>query len=56
MGDFPQYADIILFAMIAAFLVLRLRSMLGRRTGKERRRDMFLRQADASRDKVVALG
>ncbi len=56
MTDFPHYVDIILFAMIAAFLVLRLRSVLGRRTGNERRREMFIRQADASRDKVVALG
>ena len=39
MGDFPHYFDIILFAMVAAFLVLRLRSVLGRRTGKERRRN-----------------
>lgn len=30
MGDNFQYVDIILFAMIAAFLVLRLRSVLGR--------------------------
>ena len=36
MGDFPHYFDIILFAMVAAFLVLRLRSVLGRRTGNER--------------------
>ena len=35
MGDFPHYFDIILFAMVAAFLVLRLRSVLGRRTGHE---------------------
>jgi predicted lipid-binding transport protein (Tim44 family) len=35
MGD-GQFLDIILFAMIAAFLVLRLRSVLGRRTGHER--------------------
>lgn len=56
MGDFPHYADIIFFAMIAAFLVLRLRSVLGRRTGNERRRDMFIRQADAARERVVALG
>src|SRR5581483_3570655 len=56
MGDLPHYADIILFAMIAAFLVLRLRSVLGRRTGNERRRDMFIRQADAARERVVALG
>jgi predicted lipid-binding transport protein (Tim44 family) len=33
-GGFP--IDIILFGMIAAFLVLRLRSILGRRTGYER--------------------
>jgi predicted lipid-binding transport protein (Tim44 family) len=42
MGDF-QYFDIILFAMIAGFLVLRLRSVLGRRTGNERRREGFVR-------------
>jgi predicted lipid-binding transport protein (Tim44 family) len=61
MGDFPHYADIILFAMIAGFLVLRLRSVLGRRTGNERRREMFARQADPAQDKpahekVVTLG
>ena len=33
-GGFPF--DLLLFAMIAAFLVLRLRSILGRRTGFER--------------------
>lgn len=33
-GGFP--IDLILFAMVAAFLVLRLRSVLGRRTGFER--------------------
>src|SRR5579862_2569299 len=43
MGGFSQYIDIILFAMIAGFLVLRLRSVLGRRTGSERRRDPFPR-------------
>lgn len=56
MGDFPQYFDIILFAMVAAFLVLRLRSVLGRRTGHERRPDPVLRRAEAPGDKVVALG
>jgi predicted lipid-binding transport protein (Tim44 family) len=35
-GGFP--IDLILFAMVAAFLVLRLRSVLGRRTGFERPR------------------
>ena len=32
-GSFP--IDLVLFGMIAAFLVLRLRSILGRRTGYE---------------------
>lgn len=44
MGEFQQYFDIILFAMVAGFLVLRLRSVLGRRTGNERRRDLFVRR------------
>jgi len=34
VGGFP--VDLVLFGMIAAFLVLRLRSILGRRTGFER--------------------
>jgi predicted lipid-binding transport protein (Tim44 family) len=46
MGDFPHYFDIILFAMIAGFLVLRLRSVLGRRTGNERRRNPVIRPAE----------
>lgn len=37
MGDF-QFIDIVFFAMVALFLVLRLRSVLGKRTGSERRR------------------
>ena len=35
MGNGFQFIDIILFAMIAAFLVLRLRNVLGRRDGHE---------------------
>ncbi len=38
MGDGFFTIDIILFAMVAAFIVLRLRSVLGRRTGHERQR------------------
>lgn len=53
MGDF-QYFDIILFAMIAGFLVLRLRSVLGRRTGNERRRDLFARRPAPVSDKLAA--
>src|SRR5438309_1186727 len=56
MGEFQQYLDIILFAMVAGFLVLRLRSVLGRRTGNERRRDLFPRRAPpASSDNVATL-
>ena len=36
MGEGIQTLDIILFAMIAAFLVLRLRSVLGKKTGHQR--------------------
>jgi predicted lipid-binding transport protein (Tim44 family) len=38
-----QLIDILLFAAIAGFLVVRLRSVLGRRTGLEQRRDPFQR-------------
>ncbi|HYM71876.1 MAG TPA: Tim44/TimA family putative adaptor protein [Stellaceae bacterium] len=55
MGDIPHYFDIILFGMVAAFLVLRLRSVLGRRTGNERRRDDILRGPTPAADKVVTL-
>jgi predicted lipid-binding transport protein (Tim44 family) len=55
MGDFQQYFDIILFAMVAGFLVLRLRSVLGRRTGNERRRDLFVRRTRPVADKLPAL-
>ncbi len=38
MGEGFKFLDIVLFAMVAAFLVLRLRSVLGRRTGHEQPR------------------
>jgi predicted lipid-binding transport protein (Tim44 family) len=41
MDDGYQLIDILLFAAIAGFLVFRLRSVLGRRTGLEQRRDPF---------------
>jgi predicted lipid-binding transport protein (Tim44 family) len=57
MGDFPHYFDIFLFAMVAAFLVLRLRSVLGRRTGNERPpHEAMLRRAKASAEKVIPMG
>ena len=48
MGNGFQLLDIILFAMIAAFLVFRLRGVLGRRTGHQRRPPGNL--SDASRE------
>jgi predicted lipid-binding transport protein (Tim44 family) len=55
MGEFQQYFDIILFAMVAAFLVLRLRSVLGRRTGNERRRELFVRRERPGPEKAPVL-
>src|SRR5581483_6703783 len=49
--------DIIFFAMIAVFLVMKLRSVLGRRTGTEKPRDILPRSRveEAARDKVIPL-
>jgi len=58
MGDGLPFLDIIFFAMVAAFLILRLRSVLGRRTGNERdRQDPFSTKPEAENDadNVVAL-
>lgn len=41
MGEDFELLRILIFAAIAAFLVLRLRSILGRRTGEEQRRTPF---------------
>lgn len=57
MGGNMEFFDIILFAMLAVFLVYRLRGVLGKRTGHERQErhgaDAFLspdEQSDASAD------
>ncbi len=55
MSDGFAYLDIIFFAMVAAFIALRLRSVLGRRTGHERRRPSRFDQAGADSGKVVPL-
>ena len=59
MGDGIQFLDIILFAAVAAFLVLRLRSVLGRRNGNEQtpKYDPFRKRGadETAEDKVVAL-
>ncbi len=56
MNDGFQFLDIILFAMVAAFLVLRLRSVLGRRTGHQQRpRDASARREGENDGNVIEL-
>ena len=59
MSDGFQYFDIIFFALIAVFVILRLRSALGRRTGQERQRpNIFSRSTepdDQNTGKVIHL-
>jgi predicted lipid-binding transport protein (Tim44 family) len=52
-----QFIDIIILAMVAGFIVLRLRSVLGRRTGHDPREapDTFGRTPEREADNVVAL-
>lgn len=50
-----EYLDIVLLAAVAAFIGFRLWSVLGQRTGEEKQRDPFARQAPAGDDRVVAL-
>lgn len=58
MGDF-QFLDIILFAAIAAFFVLRLRNVLGKRTGHQNPQgsayDPFAKRKGEADEKVVHL-
>jgi predicted lipid-binding transport protein (Tim44 family) len=57
MGDGFQFVDIILFALIAGFLILRLRAVLGRRDGHQSRTpDPFAQpKTERADDKVVRL-
>ena len=56
MGGGFGFFEIILFACIAAFLVYRLGSVLGKRTGHERSPgDIFRRRAGGGNDNVIAL-
>ena len=57
MSEGFAYIDILFFAMVAAFIALRLRSVLGRRTGHERRRSGGFGPArpNGAGDNVVAL-
>jgi predicted lipid-binding transport protein (Tim44 family) len=57
MNDGFQFFDIILFAMIAVFLILRLRSVLGRRDGHEGNFSDFInRLSQNNKDKEGAAG
>ncbi len=60
MSQSFAFIDIIFFAMVAAFIAFRLRSVLGKRTGNERRRtNPFLtsekKQEEQAPDNVVKL-
>lgn len=56
MGDGFQFLDVILLAMVAAFVLLRLRSVLGRRTGHHQQRPESRFPAPENKDdKVVVL-
>ena len=57
MSEGFAYIDILFFAMVAAFIALRLRSVLGRRTGHERRRSGGFgnTRSNGAADNVVAL-
>jgi predicted lipid-binding transport protein (Tim44 family) len=57
MSEGFAYIDILFFAMVAAFIALRLRSVLGRRTGNERRRSPNFSSVPGkgATDNVVAL-
>ncbi len=58
MGGSFDFLEIVLFACIAAFLVYRLRSVLGKRTGHERPRQSFGplgRNEGEERNNVIAL-
>lgn len=53
MDEGFRFIDIILFALVAAFIVLRLRSVLGRRTGHERSRPAPLQGSGPAGDENV---
>lgn len=59
MGNGFQFFDIILLAAIAGFVILRLRSVLGRRTGHEEPRQRFdpfnQNPPEEAEDKVIQL-
>ena len=57
MNEAFQYLDILILALIAAFVLLRLRSVLGRRTGNEKtdRSSLLYEQPQAGKKKSSQL-
>lgn len=55
MGIGVPFLDIILLALFAGFVIFKLRSVLGRRTGHERQRPDPFAEAPKSNDNVVQL-
>lgn len=56
MSEGFAYLDIIFFAMVAGFIALRLRSVLGRKTGTEKRRTgRDLAGGESAQDNVVPI-
>lgn len=55
MGEGLNLLDIVLVAMVAGFIFLRLRSVLGRRTGHERQRPDRFHARESAEDNVVSL-
>lgn len=50
MGSNFPFLDIVLFALLAGFLVLRLRSVLGSKNGEEDKQDPFAHRRDLEQD------
>ena len=55
MGDGFPFLDIVLFAMVAAFIVLRLRGVLGRRPGNGRPRRGAAPRRQGTEENVIGL-
>ena len=55
MGEGFPFLDIVLFAMVAAFIILRLRGVLGRRPGNGRTNHDALSSSQKSDEKVIKL-
>ena len=55
MSEGFQFIDIIFFAVIAGFILLRLRGVLGRRTGHQRPPPDQRRALDETNENVVRL-